>query len=91
MKGDKAEALNYMKKIERKPDEVSQSKMIKSAAELRREQMEIKPKLGLSLRLQVTKQDLNQRPYFQEVAEVFEEMLQAVEKGLSYLPKRASK
>lgn len=39
MKGDKAEALNYMKKIERKSDDgtADKPKTIKSAAELRRE------------------------------------------------------
>jgi hypothetical protein len=52
-----------------------------SASEKRREAMEIKPKINLALKLQVTKQDLRDRPLYQEVAEVFEEMLQAVEKG----------
>lgn len=94
IKPEKAEALNYMKKIERKTEEseaVEKQKTVKPAAELRKEQQEIKPKLGLALRLQVTKQDLNSRPYYQEVAEVFEEILQATEKGLDYLPKRLSK
>jgi hypothetical protein len=44
-------------------------------------EFEIKPKLQLAQKLQVMKQDLKTRPHWQEVAEVFEEMLGALEKG----------
>jgi hypothetical protein len=95
VKPEKAEALNYMKKIERKTDEPATpekgSKAAKSTQELRRENQEVKPKLGLALRLQVTKQDLKNRPAYQDVAEAFEEMLQAACQGLDFLPKRKSK
>ena len=62
-----------------------------SAAEKRKMDMEVKPKINLALKLQVTKQDLKNRPHFQEVAEVFEEMLMAVDKGLNYLPPRLNR
>lgn len=62
-----------------------------SAQEKRREALEIKPKLSLALKLQVTKQDLANRPHYQEVAEVFEEMLQAACKGLTHLPPRVNR
>jgi len=39
----------------------------------------------------VTKKDLKARPHYQEVAEVFEEMLQATEKGLEELPARLNR
>jgi len=51
----------------------------------------VKPKINLALKLQVTKQDLKNRPHYQEVAEVFEEMLQACEKGLDVLPPRLNR
>jgi len=62
-----------------------------SAAEKRKLDMEVKPKINLALKLQVTKQDLKNRPHYQEVAEVFEEMLQACEKGLDVLPPRLNR
>jgi hypothetical protein len=43
------------------------------------------------LKLQVTKQDLKSRAHYQEVAEFFEELLQATEKGLDYLPPRLNR
>lgn len=86
-----AEALGYMKKIERKVDEEKQKGTAfaqMSAAEKRRLDLEIVPKINLGLKLQVTKHDLASRPHYQEVAEVLEEMLQAVEKGYTHLPPR---
>jgi hypothetical protein len=62
-----------------------------SAADKRKEALEVKPKLNLALKMQVTKQDLKNRPHYQEVAEVFEEMLQAAEKGLDHLPDRRNR
>jgi hypothetical protein len=62
-----------------------------SAAEKRKLDLEVKPKINLALKLQVTKQDLKTRPHYQEVAEVFEEMLQACEKGITYLPPRLNR
>jgi len=46
-----------------------------TAAEKRREQMEIKPKLNLDLKLEVASYPLKERPHVQETAEVLEEML----------------
>jgi hypothetical protein len=37
------------------------------------------------------KQDLKTRPHWQEVAEVFEEMIAATEKGLDHLPPRLNR
>ena len=97
-KDDKAEALSYMKKAEKKQldqEEALQKKgtafAMMSAAEKRKEQLEVKPKINLALKLQVTKQDLKNRPHFQEVAEAFEEILQAAEKGLADLPPRLNR
>ena len=90
-----AEALGYMKKAEKKAEAVSQTKSTAyaqmSAADKRREALEVKPKISLALKLQVTKQDLKNRPHYQEVAEVFEEILQATEKGLYHLPPRLNR
>lgn len=75
-KGEKAEALNYMKKIEKKVKfENTNDNIHLSAAERRKKDMEIKPKINLALKLEVAKQPLKDRPYVQEVAEVFEEVL----------------
>ena len=97
-KDDKAEALGYMKKAEKKQldqEEALQKKgtafAMMSAADKRKEQLEVKPKINLALKLQVTKQDLKNRPHFQEVAEAFEEILQAAEKGLAELPPRLNR
>jgi hypothetical protein len=62
-----------------------------SAADKRREALEVKPKINLALKLQVTKQDLKTRPHYQEVAEFFEELLCAAEKGLDVLPPRLNR
>ena len=51
----------------------------------------MKPKLQLAQKLQVMKQDLKTRPHWQEVAEVFEEILAATEKGMSKLPDRLNR
>lgn len=53
--------------------------------------MEIKPQLNVELRLEVAKYPLKERAHAQEVAEVLEEMLQATEKGLLYLPPRPNR
>jgi hypothetical protein len=42
---------------------------------------EVKPDLSLTLRLEVAKAPLKERPFMQDVAECFEEILQAAEKG----------
>jgi len=49
---------------------------------------EIKPKLNITLKIEVAKHPLKDRPYAQDVAEVLEEVLQAAEKGLTELPPR---
>lgn len=74
-----AEALGYMKKVDKNIEDAQNKKSsaysTMSAADKRREALEVKPKLNLALKMQVTKQDLKNRPHYQEVAEVFEEML----------------
>lgn len=52
---------------------------------------EIKPVLNLTLKLEVAQYPLKDRPEAQEVAEVLEEILQAAEKGLTYLPPRMNR
>ena len=42
---------------------------------------EVKPELGLKLRLLVAEKEFRDRPFFKEVAETLEEVLQAVESG----------
>ena len=71
-----------MKKADKNIEQIESKKGFKSsayatmsAADKRREALEVKPKLNLALKMQVTKQDLKNRPHYQEVAEVFEEML----------------
>ena len=97
MKPEKAEALNYMKKVEKRADSIEAAAKLgtanayRSALDKRRDNLEVKPKINLALKLQVTKQDLVNRPHYQEVAECLEEMLQAAEKGLNYLPKRLNR
>lgn len=92
-----AEALSYMKKADKNIEAAQfQTKKttafgLMSAADKRKEALEVKPKLNLALKMQVTKQDLKSRPHYQEVAEVFEEMLQAAEKGLDHLPPRLNR
>ena len=68
-----------MKKADKNIEQIESKKgsayATMSAADKRREALEVKPKLNLALKMQVTKQDLKNRPHYQEVAEVFEEML----------------
>jgi len=88
------DALGYMKKVEKKtvePEKKQTAMATMSAADKRREALEVKPKINLALKLQVTKQDLKNRPHYQEVAEFFEELLQATEKGLTTLPPRLNR
>ena len=82
-----------MKKNDKKRDDRNKATAFASmsAAEKRMAALEVKPKLSLALKLQVTKQDLKNRPHYQEVAEVFEEMLLATEKGLEHLPPRLNR
>jgi hypothetical protein len=91
-----AEALSYMKKVEKKIDLVNNAPKgtafaQMSAADKRREALEVKPKINLGLKLQVMKQDLKNRPHYQEVAEVFEEIIQASLLGLTELPPRLNR
>ena len=84
-----------MKKADKNIEDAQTKKVtafaMMSAADKRKEALEVKPKLNLALKLQVTKQDLKNRPHYQEVAEVFEELLQAAEKGLDHLPPRLNR
>ena len=68
-----------MAKADKKTEEVKEKKASAlanmSAADKRKMDLEVKPKINLALKMQVTKQDLKNRPHYQEVAEVFEEML----------------
>lgn len=81
-----------MRKAEKKVEE-RKTNAYQGMSELEKKKLEfeVKPKLRLSLKLQVTKHDLKSRPHYQEVAEVFEEILQAHEKGLNTLPPRQSR
>lgn len=94
------EPHSYMKpKPKRDADDQSEAASTKTAsaaahltaAEKRLLELEVKPKINLALKLQVTKRDLKARPLFQEVAEVFEEMLQATALGLEELPPRLNR
>lgn len=122
MKPEQAEALNYMKTLDKTRsvspnlrftknigglDTIGMKTSIdkklaiiekkkfeddkKKANEKRLLAMENKPKLNLALKMQVVKQDLGNRPFYQEVAEVLEEMLLAVEKGEQKLNKRGNR
>ena len=51
-------------------------------------QIESKPILSTLLKTEVAKIGFKERPFFQEVAEVFEEILEAIEEGKTSLPKR---
>ena len=62
-----------------------------TALEKNKMQSEVKPKLNVALKLEVAKYPLKERPYTQEIAEVLEEILQAADKGLAYLPPRLNK
>ena len=65
-----------MKKLDKAAEAASNFRFTqKTAMDKRQDQIEIKPKINLALKLQVTKQDLVNRPHYQEVAEVLEEML----------------
>ena len=46
-----------------------------SSADKRRLDLEVKPKINLALKMQVTKKDLKNRPHYQDVAETLEEIL----------------
>ena len=63
-----------MKKLDKVENTASRFTM-RNANQKRADQVEIKPKINLALKLQVTKQDLVNRSHYQEVAEVLEEML----------------
>jgi len=64
-----------MKKVERKTKQLDPIKA-DAAREARKQEMkEIKPKLNITLKIEVAKNPLKVRPYAQEVAEVLEEVL----------------
>lgn len=52
---------------------------------------EVKPELNITLKLEVAKAPIKSRPFIQDVAEVFEEILVATEKGLKTLPPRLNR
>lgn len=88
-----AEALNYMKKVEKKTRAQDTLNPYTSLSTLEKQKLnsEIKPTLNVALKLEVAQYPLKERPQVQEVAEVLEEILQAAEKGLDYLPPRANR
>ena len=53
--------------------------------------MEIVPEPNITLKLEVAKYPVKERPQKQETAEILEEILQAASKGLDYLPPRANR
>ncbi len=88
----KAEALNYMKKVEKKVKPIVKSDQANmNAAQKRTHDQEIKPKLSVELKIEVASFPLKERPHAQDTAEVLEEILQAVSKGLDKLPPRISR
>jgi hypothetical protein len=84
-----------MKKVERrKPSEGGNSLnpyASMSALEKLKLQQEVKPELSLALKLEVAKATVKERGHVQEVAEVLEEILGAVEKDIKKLPPRANR
>lgn len=52
---------------------------------------EVKPELNITLKLEVAKAPIKERAFVQDVAEVFEEILLATEKGLKTLPPRLNR
>jgi len=84
----KAEALNYMKKIDRKEKQLEPIPQSAAREQRKQDMKEIKPKVNITLKIEVAKHPLKERPYVQEVAETLEEILQAAEKGLMELPPR---
>ena len=73
-----AEALNYMKKVEKKVKPIESQlndKAYMTVQEKRKENLEVKPKINVALKLEVASFPLKERPHAQEVAEVLEELL----------------
>jgi hypothetical protein len=52
---------------------------------------EVKPELNITLKLEVARAPLKDRPFIQDVAEVLEEILVAAEKGQKSLPPRLNR
>ena len=59
-----ADALRYMKKADKQSEKKATAYAAMSAHDKRMSALEIKPKLSLALKLQVTKQDLKNRPHY---------------------------
>ncbi len=85
------------KKVSLQPDPTSRSHSQLQSSSTPLEDDFFKPKLGLALKLEVSKHPLNDRPQVQQVAEVLEEMLALLhDKNLqldpdTHLPPRARK
>jgi hypothetical protein len=89
-----AEALSYMNKVEKraKPAENTLNPYASlNALEKLKLQQEVRPELNITLKLEVARAPIKERPLIQDVAEVLEELLQASEKGLKKLPPRANR
>ena len=83
--------LNYMAKVEKKQKDPNLTEKALMDAKAKRAQgMEIKPKLNLALKIAVAELPIKEQGHAQEVAETLEEMLQAVCKGQTKLPPRAT-
>jgi 3-hydroxymyristoyl/3-hydroxydecanoyl-(acyl carrier protein) dehydratase len=73
-----AEALSYMKKVEKrvKPIENSLNPYASlNALDKLKFQQEVRPELNITLKLEVAKAPIKDRAFIQDVAEVFEEIL----------------
>ena len=62
-----------------------------TAEEKRKASQVVRPQLSIGLKLEVAQYPLKERPQVQEVAEVLEEVLISVEKGLASLPNRLNR
>ncbi len=94
MKKIKAKQAVFMEPAKEKPRAEEIEGKLEAAKEKAKERkaqimrQEIKPRLGVQLKLGVAKTDPTTREHMQETAEVLEEILQAAEKGLMELPPR---
>lgn len=83
-----------MEPVKEKPKAEDIEQKVEAANEKAKERraqimkQEIKPKLGVQLKLGVAKASPEDREHVQDTAEVLEEILTAVEKGLDALPGR---
>ena len=90
----KAKQAVFMEPVKEKPKAEDIDQKVEAANEKAKERraqimkQEIKPRLGVQLKLGVAKASPEDKEHVQETAEVLEEILTAVEKGMDELPPR---